>query len=66
MAEAAQKFATRLNSFRIHGGNRLSVEEAVRAVANVPGVSAVELNYPQQGTAIICGWPGAIGEVPRA
>ncbi len=50
MAEAAQKFATRLNSFRLHGGKKPSVEEAVRAVANVPGVSAVELNYPQHFT----------------
>lgn len=39
-----QRFATRLNSFRRAG---VSAEEAVRAVANVRGVSAVELNYPQ-------------------
>lgn len=39
-----QKFATRLNSFRAGGA---SAREAVRAVAEVPGISAVELNFPQ-------------------
>lgn len=38
------KFATRLNSFRAGG---VAARDAVRAVAKVPGISAVELNYPQ-------------------
>lgn len=42
-----RRFATRLNSFRTSGGSRRSVAEALAAVAAVPGVSAVELNYPQ-------------------
>jgi xylose isomerase len=42
-----RRFATRLNSFRSHGGTRRSIAEAIEAVAAVPGVSAVELNYPQ-------------------
>ena len=50
MAEIEQRFATRLNSFRNRGGKTLSAEQAVRAVAEVPGVSAVELNYPQHFT----------------
>jgi xylose isomerase len=41
------RFATRLNSFRSHAGEKLSVEEALQAVAKVTGISAVELNYPQ-------------------
>ncbi len=41
------RFATRLNSFRSRTGGQLSVVEAVKAVAGVPGVSALELNYPQ-------------------
>ena len=44
MTGTEQIFATRLNSFRRSGS---SAAEAVRAVARVPGVSAVELNYPQ-------------------
>lgn len=47
MADAEQRFATRLNSFRSKSGITQSAEQAVRAVAKVPGVSAVELNYPQ-------------------
>ena len=47
MAGIEQKFATRLNSFRGLGGKGISPEEAVQAVAAVPGISAVELNYPQ-------------------
>ena len=47
MADAEQRFATRLNSFRSKNGGTQSAEQAVRAVAEVPGVSAVELNYPQ-------------------
>ena len=46
-----QKFATRLNSFGSHGGKKISADEAVRAVAAVPGISAVELNYPQHFSA---------------
>jgi xylose isomerase len=46
-----QKFATRLNSFGSHGGKKISPDEAVRAVAAVPGISAVELNYPQHFSA---------------
>ncbi|MCB1487551.1 MAG: TIM barrel protein [Bauldia sp.] len=41
------RFATRLNSFRVHGGVRISAVDAIRAVAAVPGISALELNYPQ-------------------
>ncbi len=44
MSMAGEKFATRLNSFRA-GGH--TAREAVRAVAKVEGISAVELNYPQ-------------------
>jgi xylose isomerase len=44
---AQQKFATRLNSFAVHAGKKISADEAVRAVARVKGISAVELNYPQ-------------------
>lgn len=47
MADSEQRFATRLNSFRAKSGGTQSAEQAVRAVAQVPGVSAVELNYPQ-------------------
>lgn len=38
------RFATRLNSFRDRGQ---PVAELLRAVARVPGLTAVELNYPQ-------------------
>ena len=44
------KFATRLNSFRKLANQTNSAEEAVLAVAKVPGVSAIELNYPQHFT----------------
>ena len=47
MAGAEQRFATRLNSFRGSGSQKISAADAVRAVAGVAGVSAVELNYPQ-------------------
>lgn len=47
MADVEQRFATRLNSFRAKNNGTQSAEQAVRAVAEVPGVSAVELNYPQ-------------------
>ena len=47
MAESEQRFATRLNSFRSKNNVASSAEQAVRAVAEVQGISAVELNYPQ-------------------
>jgi xylose isomerase len=50
MTESEQRFATRLNSFRSKNNTTISAEQAVRAVAEVPGVSAVELNYPQHFT----------------
>jgi xylose isomerase len=42
-----QKLATRLNSFRLQKGQKLSVGEALAAISRVKGISAVELNYPQ-------------------
>jgi xylose isomerase len=39
--------ATRLNSFRLRSGAKLSSADALRAIAKVEGISAVELNYPQ-------------------
>lgn len=47
MPEIRRRYATRLNSFRAHAGTRLAVADAIRAVARVPGISAIELNYPQ-------------------
>src|SRR4029453_13721109 len=52
-------FATRLNSFRDRGVDRgATVPDLLRTVARVPGLTAVELNYPQhfQGTteAALC------------
>jgi xylose isomerase len=41
---ALMSLATRLNSFCARG---LDVATAIRAVAAVPGISALELNYPQ-------------------
>jgi xylose isomerase len=42
------RFATRLNSFRDHGLHRgATVVDLLRTVARVPGLTAVELNYPQ-------------------
>ena len=41
---ARRRFATRLNSFRKGG---VDAADAVRRVAEVDGVSAVELNFPQ-------------------
>ena len=40
------RFATRLNSFRDRGTVR-GTTDLLRAVAGVPGLTAVELNYPQ-------------------
>jgi xylose isomerase len=54
------RFATRLNSFRDRGGDReATAPDLLRTVARVPGLTAVELNYPQhvQGTT-----EGAIAE----
>jgi len=45
------QFATRLNSFRSHAGTRIKVADAIRAIAAVRGISAVELNYPQHFSA---------------
>jgi sugar phosphate isomerase/epimerase len=48
------RFATRLNSFRDRGVLRgAAAPDLLRAVARIPGLSAVELNYPQhlQGTS---------------
>lgn len=47
MKSSRYQFATRLNSFRAAPNGRLSVDVALQAVAAVPGISAVELNYPQ-------------------
>jgi xylose isomerase len=41
------RLATRLNSFRLKGGNKISSADALKAVAAVKGIAAVELNYPQ-------------------
>jgi xylose isomerase len=42
---ARYRFATRLNSFRRPGAQALG--DLVRAVAGIPGLTALELNYPQ-------------------
>ncbi|MCC6793047.1 MAG: sugar phosphate isomerase/epimerase [Thermomicrobiales bacterium] len=47
MNDSGYRFATRLNSFRREGSGATGVLSALRAVAAVPGVSAVELNFPQ-------------------
>lgn len=44
MSGIAYRFATRLNSFRPPG---VSMADALAAAAAVPGLDAVELNYPQ-------------------
>jgi xylose isomerase len=44
------RLATRLNSFRLKGGSKISSAEALKAVAAVKGIGAVELNYPQHFT----------------
>jgi xylose isomerase len=46
-----QKLATRLNSFRLRQGTKLTVQQALKEIAAVAGISAVELNYPQHFTA---------------
>jgi xylose isomerase len=47
MKNVKHQFATRLNSFRKSAGSGIPVREAIQAVARVPGITAVELNYPQ-------------------
>ena len=44
-AKPRYRYATRLNSFRSAAGG--SLPELLRAAAAVPGVTAVEINYPQ-------------------
>ena len=44
---ANRRFATRLNSFREPGGRGAISHEELARVAAVPGITAVELNYPQ-------------------
>ena len=41
------RLATRLNSFRLKAGATTGTAEALRAVAKVDGINAVELNFPQ-------------------
>jgi len=41
------KLATRLNSFRSHRGVTIPIEMAIQKVSAVPGIDAIELNYPQ-------------------
>jgi xylose isomerase len=41
------RLATRLNSFRLKGGQKTGSAAALRAVSEVKGIGAVELNYPQ-------------------
>jgi sugar phosphate isomerase/epimerase len=43
----AWKLATRLNSFRLKEGQKISAAKAMEAVSKVKGISAIELNYPQ-------------------
>ncbi len=51
MTAPGYRFATRLNSFRNGPAGRVPVGDAIRAIAAVPGISAVELNYPQHFVA---------------
>ena len=44
---AARHFATRLNSFRGLNSNEASSDDVLARVAAVPGINAVELNFPQ-------------------
>jgi xylose isomerase len=41
------RLATRLNSFRLKAAGKTSTVEALQAVAQVEGIDAVELNFPQ-------------------
>ncbi len=45
------RFATRLNSFRKNWPNTVAVSEAIKRVASVDGIAAIELNYPQHFAA---------------
>ena len=47
MALDRYRFATRLNAFRDRGGYGGDLIGLLRTVARVPGLSAVEMNYPQ-------------------
>ena len=51
MTAPGYRFATRLNSFRSSAAGKVKVADAIRAIADVPGISAVELNYPQHFVA---------------
>ena len=44
------RYATRLNSFRLRDGHKTGAAEALRAIAKIKGIAAVELNYPQHFT----------------
>jgi xylose isomerase len=44
---ADRRFATRLNSFRERGSDGAISDDLLARVAGVPGISAVELNFPQ-------------------
>lgn len=46
---ARYRLATRLNAFRLRGQG---IEEAIRRVGRVAGVTALELNYPQHVAAL--------------
>ncbi|MEZ5924459.1 MAG: TIM barrel protein [Hyphomicrobiaceae bacterium] len=64
MAHTSQRFATRLNSFRTGRMAGTSVADAIRQVAKVEGIGAVELNYPQHfggGTAEVVDLAKAAG-----
>jgi xylose isomerase len=41
------RLATRLNSFRLKAGGKIGAAAALREVARVKGIDAVELNFPQ-------------------
>ncbi len=57
-AGARYRLATRLNSFR--GPASTTLADLVQAVAGVPGLTAVELNYPQHVKGL------SAGEIARA
>lgn len=46
----AYRLATRLNSFRLRDGLRISSSAALQEIAQVDGIGAVEINYPQHFT----------------
>jgi xylose isomerase len=47
VSDMSFRYATRLNSFRLKGGNKIGAAAALRDVAKVKGIEAVELNFPQ-------------------